>query len=417
MSTRAALGASVLNIAAFRRQTEQPEPRIAPGDTERLTHAVRVELAKRGRTRPGVGDIASALEEVRPRLTRPAEGQALVEQIRELQREFLGFGPLAVPLGLPGVTDVVLNGDGRVWLDRGQGMEDTGVVINPEQARTIAVRLAGACGARLDEACPFADGVLTDLPVGLTAAGIRLHAALSPPAARGTCISLRVLSGGALGLDGLVERKLTTPKMAQVLRAIVSARKNLLISGGTGAGKTTLLAALLAEVPPDQRTVIVEDTPELMPAHPHVVRLATRRGNADGAGEIGMTELVRQCLRMRPDRLVVGEIRGPEIADLLVALNTGHAGSAGTVHANDPAAVPGRLMALGAMAGMPGEALTRQVLDGMDVLIHVARTPKGRRLTHVARFRPTAGGMEVQTVWCGRALPGWEELMAEVGDP
>ena len=243
-----------------------------------------------------------------------------------------------------------------------------------------------------------------------------MHTLLAPPAAGGSCISLRAIKGQKNSLDALVQGGLASEETADVLRRIVRARRNILISGGTGAGKTTLLAALLAEVAYDQRLLVVEDTPELLIDHPHVVALATREGNAEGAGAISMTALVRQSLRMRPDRIVVGEIRGPEVADLLVALNTGHAGSAGTIHANDPASVPGRLEALGAMAGLDRIALTRQVIDGIDVVLHVSRTEQGRRLTHIGRLvGDERTRIEVLWHWHDGAREGFEEFRDELG--
>lgn len=178
-------------------------------------------------------------------------------------------------------------------------------------------------------------------------------------------------------------------------------RQSFLVTGGTGAGKTTLLAALLAEVPADQRILLVEDTPELFPDHPHVVGLRTREATGDGAGTVDMRTLVRQALRMRPDRIVVGEIRGAEIAELLLAFNTGHAGSAGTVHANRPDAVPGRLTALGALAGIPDAAVARQVVDGVDVVLHVDRSGGRRRLTGIGRFVLRRGELTVEPVTGG----------------
>lgn len=188
-------------------------------------------------------------------------------------------------------------------------------------------------------------------------------------------------------------------EVGEMVEEAIAQRKNFLVSGGTGTGKTTLLACLISVVAPDQRIVMVEDTPELMPTHRNLVKLVTRKENADGRGGIGMQMLVKQCLRMRPDRIVVGEVRGAEIADLLVAFNTGHAGSAGTIHANSAQAVPGRLLALGAMAGIPAEATIRQVLDGIDLLLHLERKNGKRELAQIGYFHPGAEGLEVRFLW------------------
>ncbi|MCG7267067.1 TadA family conjugal transfer-associated ATPase [Corynebacterium sp. ACRQJ] len=391
-------------MASLRKKNKNSQPEPERG----LLAIVRDDLAEQGISRPDERDLSRSLHLI---------GKASVENVRTLQREFSGLGPLAGPLQDAQVTDVVLNGDGSVWADRGEGMQPIdGVQIGVEAARDLAVRMATMCGERLDEARPFADGVLRELPPDVPAQAIRVHTLLAPPAAGGSCISLRAIKGQKNSLGALVQGGLASEEMAGVLRRIVRARRNILISGGTGAGKTTLLAALLAEVAYDQRLLVVEDTPELLIDHPHVVALATREGNAEGAGAISMTALVKQSLRMRPDRIVVGEIRGPEVADLLVALNTGHAGSAGTIHANDPASVPGRLEALGAMAGLDRIALTRQVIDGIDVVLHVSRTQQGRRLTHIGRLvGDERARIEVLWHWRDGTREGFEEFCDELG--
>ncbi|MDK8791164.1 TadA family conjugal transfer-associated ATPase [Corynebacterium sp. MSK039] len=395
-----------------------------------LLDKVRHELAVRGARQASEAEILSAMEAVTG-ATSYDNIPDTVRQLRDIQRELSGLGVLAEVLAEPGVTDVVVNPDGAVWADRGRGAERTPVRIAPPEVRELAVRLAAVCGVRLDDARPFADGIIDDLPPGIPAAALRVHAMLSPPARGGACVSLRTLTRGRLGLEDLCEAGMMSAEVCGVLRRIVLARKNLLVTGGTGTGKTTLLAALLGEVPERERIVLVEDTPELMPTHPHVVALAAREENADGAGEIGMQLLLRQCLRMRPDRIVVGEVRGAEVADLLVALNTGHAGSAGTMHANSVAAVPGRLAALGAMAGMSPEALQAQATDGIDVVVHLERAGGRRRVATIAVTERVseemkgglaagtsgtaaagtkARGLRLRPVWDGRPLDGWEGL-------
>ena len=395
-----------------------------------LLDKVRHELAVRGARRASEAEILSAMEAVTG-ATSYDNIPDTVRQLRDIQRELSGLGVLAEVLAEPGVTDVVVNPDGAVWADRGRGAERTPVSLAPPEVRELAVRLAAVCGVRLDDARPFADGIIDDLPPGIPAAALRVHAMLSPPARGGACVSLRTLTRGRLGLEDLCEAGMMPVAVRDMLRRLVHVRKNLLVTGGTGTGKTTLLAALLGEVPERERIVLVEDTPELMPTHPHVVALAAREGNADGAGEIGMQLLLRQCLRMRPDRIVVGEVRGAEVADLLVALNTGHAGSAGTMHANSVAAVPGRLAALGAMAGMSPEALQAQAADGIDVVVHLERAGGRRRVATIAvTERATeemkdglaagtsgtasagtkARGLRLRPVWDGRPLDGWEGL-------
>ncbi|HUR75311.1 MAG TPA: TadA family conjugal transfer-associated ATPase [Sporichthya sp.] len=286
-------------------------------------------------------------------------------------------GALEPLLAEPGVTDVLVNAPGEVWVDRGEGLVRATVDLGDEAAvRRLAQRLVGTAGRRLDDACPFADAVLPD--------GTRLHAVLAPVAVRGTALSLRVPRRTRFSLTDLVEAGTLPAAGAPWLRALVEARLALLVSGGAGTGKTTLLATLLGLVAPDERIVLVEDTRELDPDHPHVVRLEARPPNVEGAGAVPVRELVRQALRMRPDRLVVGEVRGGEVIDLLAALNTGHRGGGGTVHANEAAAVPARLEALAAAAGMGRDALHAQLAAGIDAVVHLDREARVRRVTGIA---------------------------------
>lgn len=359
-----------------------------------LVDRVRDGLVDRAVDRPTQADIAGVVGAL-----DDATG-AGVEQVRTLTREFSGLGELAVPLCDPQVTDVLINGPGPVWVDRGHGVEPTHLHVgDAPTCRRIAVRLAAACGVRLDDSRPFADGILTDLPPGVVAGGVRVHAVLDPPAASGACVSLRALSRGHGDLAALQRTGMFPDEVAARLRELIAARRSFLVSGGTGAGKTTLLAALLHEVPAGERLLLVEDTPELVPEHPHVVGLRTRDAGADGAGGVDMRMLVRQSLRMRPDRIVVGEIRGAEIAELLLAFNTGHGGSAGTVHANSLAAVPGRLTALGALAGMPAETVARQVGDGVDTVVHLSRVAGRRQVSQIGRLSGDDGRLRVDTCW------------------
>ena len=225
--------------------------------------------------------------------------------------------------------------------------------------------------ASFDDASPWVDARLGD--------GTRLHAVLAPLARPGTVISLRVPAARSFSLGGLRDAGSLTDDGLGLLRRLVSSRVAFLVTGGTGSGKTTLLSALLAEVSPTERIVVVEDATELRPDHPHVVGLEARPANAEGAGLVTVRDLVRQALRMRPDRLVVGEVRGAEVVDLLAALNTGHEGGCGTVHANSTADVPARFEALGVAAGLPREAVHSQLAAGIDVVVHVGRDGSGRR--------------------------------------
>jgi pilus assembly protein CpaF len=279
---------------------------------------------------------------------------------------------------MPDVTDVLVNGPDHVYLDRGAGLEQTSVRFPDEAAvRRLAQRLAALGGRRLDDASPYADLRLPD--------GTRFHAVLAPLARPGTLVSLRVPRSRTFTVDELVEAGTLTAGTARLVLAIVDARLAFLVSGGTGSGKTTLLAALLSRVAPEERVVVVEDASELRPDHPHVVALEGRPPNIEGAGAVEVRTLVRQALRMRPDRLVVGEVRGGEVVDLLAALNTGHDGGCGTLHANSALDVPARVEALALAAGLGREAAHSQLASAVHVVLHLARGADGvRRLRQVA---------------------------------
>ncbi len=291
------------------------------------------------------------------------------------------FGPLSRFVVDPAVTDVFLNPDGSVWVDRGAGARPVpGVRVPPGEARELAVRLVAAGGRHLDEAAPA-----VDVRIG---SGIRVHGVLPPVSPTAAVLSIRLPRRTRLDLDAL-ER---AGAFARVPRGrvddLVSRRANLLVTGAAGAGKTTLLGALLGAAEPHERIVLVEDVAELRVDHPHVVRLEARQPNLEGAGAVGLDRLVREALRMRPDRLVVGECRGAELRELLTALNTGHDGGAGTLHANSLADVPTRLEALGALAGWADAALARQAVSAIDAVLHVVRAPDGTRtLAELGRLR------------------------------
>jgi len=377
---------------------------------ERQLAAVRTHLSNLGRDwQPS--DVAVALRDQRLMVS-----DALVlGTIDELRRSSVGAGPLEGLLRTPGVTDVLVNGPDQVFLDRGHGLERTDVrFVDDAEVRRLASRLAAGAGRRLDDASPCVDARLAD--------GTRLHAVLAPIAEPGTCLSLRVPSKGGMTLSDWVSGGSISPPLAALLSGLVEAKAAFLISGGTGTGKTTLLASLLSLVPPDQRLVIVEDSRELAPVHPHCVRLEARHVNAEGAGAITLTDLVRQALRMRPDRLVLGEVRGAELSDLLMALNTGHEGGCGTVHANSCADVPARLEALAALSGLGREACHAQIGSALHVVIHLGRDKDGRRgveqVATLRRGRDGLVGVEPAVTVHGDGLeygPGFEEIRRLAG--
>jgi pilus assembly protein CpaF len=301
--------------------------------------------------------------------------------------ELLGVGPLEPLLADPEVDDILVNGPDQVWVDRRGQLVRTSVRFADEASvRRLAVRLVAATGRRLDAAAPYADATLPD--------GSRLHAVLPPIALGGTCVSIRVLRHRRFDLEGLVTGSGLPSSVAELLRALIAARLATIICGGTGSGKTTLLGALLSAVPAGERLVLVEDAAELAPVHPHVIRLQARQPNIEGAGTVTLRDLVRQALRMRPDRLVLGEVRGAEVVDLFAALNTGHDGSLTTLHANSAADVPPRIEALAALAGLPRAASHSQLAATVRVVVHVRRTAEGRRqVSEVAMLEPDPDGL------------------------
>jgi pilus assembly protein CpaF len=355
-----------------------------------LLARVRERLIAEGGA-PTAARVAEALREVSGRLHGATEAHAV---LRGLQDEIVGAGPLQALLSDPRVTDVLVNGPEEVWVDRGAGLERVAVRFPDDAAvRRLAVRLAAPTGRRLDDAQPWVDARLAD--------GVRLHAVLPPVAPRGTCLSLRVPRRRVFALDELQRAGSVPPDGVELLARLISSRAAFLVSGGTGTGKTTLLSALLSRVPAEERLLLVEDAGELDPAHPHVVRLEARPANVEGAGEVTLRDLVRQALRMRPDRVVVGEVRGAEVVDLLAALNTGHEGGCGTLHANSARDVPARLEALAAVAGMDRAALHSQLASGLRLAVHlVRRHDGGRQLAEVCVLTRGADGVVV-------AVPAW----------
>ncbi len=305
----------------------------------------------------------------------------LVEAVEEVLATFAGLGPLEELIGLPNVTDILVNGPENVWIDRGEGLERTHVAWTcDDDVRNFAVRLASSANRRLDEANPFVDVRLAN--------GIRFHALLRPLAEH-TTISLRIPARKVIPLEQHVEMGTISETGSQILRDVISARVSFLVCGGTGTGKTTILGSLLSEVDERERIVVVEDSTELVIAHPHVISLQSRLANIEGLGEVNLRSLIRQSLRMRPDRIVVGEVRGVEVTDLLSALNTGHQGGCGTIHANSAESVPARIESLGLMAGLPTPAIHSELACAVQLIIEMKPVDLGRRVVsgiHVTKL-------------------------------
>jgi len=289
-------------------------------------------------------------------------------------------------LSNPNITDILVNGHKEVWIDQGQGLEKTKLTfLNEESVRSLAQRLALSTGRRLDQSQPYVDAQLSKT--------IRLHAVLSPIANPGTVVSLRIHRPQIMSLSQLALNETVTTSQKDFLNKIIKEKKSFVICGGTGSGKTTLLNSLLSEVNRNQRILIIEDSRELNPQHPHVVSLEGRPANIEGMGLITMKDLIKQSLRMRADRLIIGEVRGAEVIDWLGALNTGHTGSAGTIHANSIHEVINRFESLGLMAGLSKEAIHSQLRTALDYVIHIERNSEGeRQVTAIGEFQTDSIG-------------------------
>ena len=341
-------------------------------------------------TMPVFSDTRSPVTPIRP----PPESSRKRSSALSLEAR-RAFGGLLPLIDEPELRDVLIQvsaGVGRLWIDAGgvlQQMERW--QVSPETVRRLAVALIAAGGRHLDELNPVANVRLGD--------GIRVHAVLPPVSTHGAAVSVRVPRLEPLSFDALVRGGLCTDVHDRWLRLAVSQRKNLLITGGTGSGKTTVLGALLDLAPAHERIVTIEDLAELRLRHPHHVALEARQSNAEGVGEFPLDRLLRESLRMRPDRLVLGECRGAEIATLLAALNTGHDGGAGTLHASRLPDVPARLEALGAMASLNPESLARQAASALHAVVHLERSPAGRhRVSAIGRFTVREGLLSVDDI-------------------
>jgi len=357
---------------------------------------VRQQLALLGRP-ASAGDIAKVLQ----RSGRFVSDQAVWAIQSEIDRGTVGIGPLEPLLARPGLTDILVNGPDQVYVDCGAGLERVDLDVgSPAELRALAVRLAASAGRRLDDGSPFVDARLTN--------GLRFHAILAGIATPGTCLSFRVPARRVVELEEWVEQGALHRQAAAWLARLVERRTAFLVSGGTGSGKTTLLGSLLSRVPDDERLVIVEDSRELAPRHPHVVALEARPANAEGAGLVTLTDLVRQALRMRPGRLIGGEVRGAALRDFLQAMNTGHEGGCGTIHANSAGDVLARLEALAALAGLGRSAVHAQIRSALSVLVHLSRVEGRRFVSEIALLVPQSDGLlRVATAW--RFSPGSAE--------
>jgi pilus assembly protein CpaF len=310
--------------------------------------------------------------------------------VREVQHELFGLGPLEPLLADPTISDILVNNYNRIYIERRGKLEVTTVAFkDDEHLMRVIERIVSSVGRRIDESSPMVDARLAD--------GSRVNAIIPPLSIDGPVLSIRRFGAEPLRMHSLIENKALTKDIADMLEMCVKARLNVLISGGTGAGKTTLLNALSAYIPTDERIVTIEDSAELQLQQPHVVRLETRPPNIEGKGEVTQRDLVRNALRMRPDRIVIGEVRGGESIDMLQAMNTGHDGSLTTVHANTPRDAVARLETMIQMTGMrlSDRAMRQQIASALDLVVQAARLSDGsRRITSISEIT----GMEGETI-------------------
>lgn len=310
--------------------------------------------------------------------------------VNDVQHELFGLGPLEPLLSDPTISDILVNSHGTIYIERRGKLEVTNVTFkDDEHLMRVIERIVSSVGRRIDESSPMVDARLKD--------GSRVNAIIPPLSIDGPVLSIRRFGTTPLRIDSLIENKALTRDIADMLQMCVNARLNVLISGGTGAGKTTLLNALSAYIPEDERIVTIEDSAELQLQQPHVVRLETRPPNIEGKGEVTQRDLVRNSLRMRPDRIVIGEVRGGEAIDMLQAMNTGHDGSLTTIHANTPRDALARLETMIQMTGMrlSDRAMRQQIAAAINLVVQVARLSDGtRRVTAISEIT----GMEGETI-------------------
>ena len=311
---------------------------------------------------------------------------------RELLQLALGYGQLDDLLADPTISEIMCLGDGRIYIERrGKITLSESRFDDPAELRAVIDRIVGPIGRRIDESSPIVDGRLPD--------GSRVNAVIEPVSIDGPTLDIRKFTANQLGVDDLIRGDSMTPAMAEFLRLAVRYRQNIIVAGGTGSGKTTLLNILSSFIPSDERIVTIEDSAELRLRQDHVVRLESRPQNVEGKGEIPIRALVKNALRMRPDRIVVGECRGGEALDMLQAMNTGHDGSLTTLHANSPRDVISRLETLAMMSGLelPQRAIRQQIASAVNLVCHQSRLPDGsRRIVSIAEVVPTKDGEDLE---------------------
>jgi pilus assembly protein CpaF len=377
---------------------------------DELATSLRDRLLREAGETAGDGDLDARIRALVDREAGLLDEDARSRVAALIAERSFGLGPLEALLADPQVDEVMVNGPGTVWVERRGRIEATDVAfVSAGDLRHAIERILAPLGRRVDEACPLVDARLPD--------GSRVNVIIPPLALEGPVLTIRRFHPRGLSPDDLLELGTLTQALREFLERCVRSRCNLLVSGGTGTGKTTLLNALSRFIPAAERVVTVEDAAELRLQQPHVVRLETRPPNLEGRGEVTVRALVRNALRMRPDRIVVGEVRGAEALDMLGAMTSGHDGSLSTVHAGSPPEAIRRVETLALMAdvGLPHAAVREQVADAIDVVVHLARDREGRRrlvaVSEVVRVAGGAGTRELYTLRDGR--PRWRAALSD----
>jgi pilus assembly protein CpaF len=385
---------------------------------ERHTTALAAELRRRlieqrraeaAAGRASSDDLAGAVRSLVEREAAVLSAPTRARIAELILRDTVGLGPLEELMADPRVEEVMVNGPDEVYVERGGRIEHTPVRFDSERALRDAIeRILTPLGRRIDELSPMVDARLDD--------GSRVNVVIPPLAVGGPSLSIRRFAAARPGPDEMIALGTLTLEARDLLEAAVRARRSILISGGTGSGKTTLLNALSSYIGREERVITIEDAAELALRQPHVVRLETRPASVEGRGEVTIRDLLRNALRMRPDRIVIGEVRGAEALDLLTALNTGHEGALSTLHANSPEDALRRLETLSLMAGvgLPHDAIRHQVARGIEIVAHLARRGDGsRRVVEIAEVVRVAGGAGVREVW--RRGPGSHDRAGVAG--
>jgi pilus assembly protein CpaF len=369
-----------------RSKVDQARRIVQPLVMTRIDLAAAVSLPRRELVRQLEGLVAEVLAEQRLQLNRPEQSDLVYQIVNDM----MGLGPLEPLLEDEAVTDIMINGPKQIYIERRGKLELTSVTFEDNtHLLNICNRIVSRVGRRVDEASPICDARLQD--------GSRVNIIIPPLAIDGASVSIRKFGKRQIGFDQMVAQGNISPAMSTVMRVAARCRLNIIISGGTGSGKTTMLNALSGMIENGERVVTIEDAAELRLQQPHVVRLETRPANLEGNGEVNMRDLVKNALRMRPDRIILGEVRGPEAIDLLQAMNTGHDGSMGTLHANRPREALTRLenMVTMGVASLPPKAIRTQIAGSLNMIVQISRMRDGvRRVTHITEVV----GMEGEVV-------------------